>query len=280
MDVGSLFGVGVGSDSVLKPGALGRQHLLELRVLGQVSNKFILAVSGSAGARGGLLVALDQHAADERVQLEDMHAEAFGSSFGCVDAERGFPSAPVLLPTELTLSESEAAALRTYEARVRHWGWDWKVSARAGAGAGGGREAATTIAITRVPMLLGMKVLGALPFHQYLLEVLDVGGALRPPTSFLNLLASKSCRQAIMFGDELCLETMREVARRLAGTKLPFMCAHGRPTAAPVLDISAARGAAASLREAAPSASRPTGRRLARMRAVMDGLRVRFDAPA
>jgi len=300
VNVDSLFGVGLGKGSAMKPSALRRRHLQCTRVLGQVSQKYIVAVArtdltttAGAGEGGGtgdnFLIVLDQHAADERVQLEDMHAEAFGSPYGRVDAERMFPSAAVLLPAELALSESEAAALRAYEGRIKHWGWDWTDSTHANVvRAGGGGECTvaapptgsltTTISITRVPVLLGMNVLGVLPFHQYLLELLEVGGALRPPTSFLNLLASKSCRQAIMFGDHLCDTTMREVVNRLSRTKLPFMCAHGRPTAAPLLNISVAQKAVDSL-EQRRRGSVCAGR-LARTKALMDAMNVSFESGA
>ena len=43
---------------------------------------------------------------------------------------------------------------------------------------------------------------------------------------------------AIKFGDELSLEQCASVLRRLARCRLPFQCAHGRPSCVPLYNIS------------------------------------------
>lgn len=50
-----------------------------------------------------------------------------------------------------------------------------------------------------------------------------------PPT-ITRLLQSKACRGAIMFGDEITTCQARGMISQLAKCRLPFQCAHGRPS--------------------------------------------------
>ncbi|CAH7684769.1 expressed protein, partial [Phakopsora pachyrhizi] len=55
------------------------------------------------------------------------------------------------------------------------------------------------------------------------------------PNVLIDLINSKACRGAIMFGDELKEEDSHRLLKELSKTKLPFQCAHGRPTCYPLL---------------------------------------------
>ncbi|KAK9240352.1 hypothetical protein V1525DRAFT_337051 [Lipomyces kononenkoae] len=50
------------------------------------------------------------------------------------------------------------------------------------------------------------------------------------PRMILELLNSKACRGAIMFGDSLAEERSRELIHDLTKCRYPFQCAHGRPS--------------------------------------------------
>lgn len=65
-------------------------------------------------------------------------------------------------------------------------------------------------------------------------------GAALPP-GVLRTLRSKACRGAVMFGDALTRGECSALVARLAATRMPFCCAHGRPTAAPLVDLSVLR---------------------------------------
>lgn len=54
----------------------------------------------------------------------------------------------------------------------------------------------------------------------------------RIPDAVHTLLQSVACRGAIMFGDQLAHEQQVSILQGLARTRLPFHCAHGRPTTA------------------------------------------------
>ena len=45
---------------------------------------------------------------------------------------------------------------------------------------------------------------------------------------------TKPCRSAIMFGDELTNAEGKALISRLSNCSMPFICAHGRPTLAPM----------------------------------------------
>ena len=65
------------------------------------------------------------------------------------------------------------------------------------------------------------------------------GGSTLAPPAALRVLASKACRRAIMFGDVLSLAQCQGVLSALALCEMPFQCAHGRPTVAPLVDFEA-----------------------------------------
>lgn len=96
---------------------------------------------------------------------------------------------------------------------MRSWGWTWKTS-----------EDQFTLLFQ--PEIFG-EALGEKEFLQYLGQ--EQGG---PPESILQLLATKACRSAIKFGDELSRSECVHMVRCLAQCQLPFQCAHGRPSVA------------------------------------------------
>ncbi|TLS22574.1 uncharacterized protein PpBr36_06425 [Pyricularia pennisetigena] len=57
------------------------------------------------------------------------------------------------------------------------------------------------------------------------------------PPGILELINSRACRSAIMFGDPLLTEDCRHLLDRLAKCVFPFQCAHGRPSMVPLLEL-------------------------------------------
>jgi DNA mismatch repair protein MLH3 len=50
------------------------------------------------------------------------------------------------------------------------------------------------------------------------------------PKGLIEMLNSRACRTAIMFNDELSMEECKALVKRLAKCSFPFQCAHGRPS--------------------------------------------------
>ncbi|KAI6358705.1 hypothetical protein MCOR25_007274 [Pyricularia grisea] len=57
------------------------------------------------------------------------------------------------------------------------------------------------------------------------------------PPGILELINSRACRSAIMFGDTLSVEDCRALLDRLGKCVFPFQCAHGRPSMVPLLEL-------------------------------------------
>jgi DNA mismatch repair protein MLH3 len=79
-------------------------------------------------------------------------------------------------------------------------------------------------------------------------HALSPDSTLRPP-AFMRVLASQACHGAIRFGDELTRSQCETLLANLANTTAPFQCAHGRPSVAPLLDITALTANKAKLSE-------------------------------
>ncbi len=57
------------------------------------------------------------------------------------------------------------------------------------------------------------------------------------PIAILDMLNSRSCRSAIMFNDVLTMDECNILITRLAKCVFPFQCAHGRPSMVPLMEI-------------------------------------------
>ena len=58
--------------------------------------------------------------------------------------------------------------------------------------------------------------------------------AARRPSFVTRCLNSLACKSAIKFGQSLSRLECQQLVARLGQTKLPFQCAHGRPTVVPI----------------------------------------------
>ena len=57
-------------------------------------------------------------------------------------------------------------------------------------------------------------------------------------TGVRALLASKACRYAVMFGDDVQPHEGAALVEALSRTRQPLSCAHGRPTVVPLADVN------------------------------------------
>lgn len=132
----------------------------------QVDSKLVAMRCGPA------LLAVDQHAADERVQLEALQqqlaAEIAPAAAGAGGISVGLLSRQLLQPfQQLRLSLQEARALQQHQGTVEAWGWRVSFPAAAPAAAGQGMPtmasqsaavvgAAQAAALHQVPVLAGV----------------------------------------------------------------------------------------------------------------------------
>eukprot|EP00850_Spirogloea_muscicola_P007834 SM000040S14846 [mRNA] locus=s40:797124:803321:+ [translate_table: standard] len=217
-----------GSSEGLVPKAVSRDAFQRSRVLQQVGEKFIAAVTGR------VLLLIDQHAADERVQLEEMRKQILtdGSERRSVELDT---------PINLHVSVTEEQTLDSYRERVEHWGWRYTIT-EASQRKTRMSPAGCQVHLTAAPSVLGVTILAA-DLLEYLSQLAETQGSSTPPVPILRLLSSKACRGAIMFGDKLTRGECHLLIDHLKQTQLLFQCAHGRPTMVPLVDLSGLRTA-------------------------------------
>jgi DNA mismatch repair protein MLH3 len=261
--------------SIAGSSRLSKEALKTAEVIAQVDKKFILVKMQDStqeeDGRAGLLVLIDQHAADERVRVESLlcqlcsplqHTTGYQSKLG-QKAQVAF----VVLekPMQFAISPQERTHFTTYAARFAAWGILYDVlqtTASVTIPSTVDREK-HVLSVTTLPTGISErcktdpKVLISFlrstvwryAEDPYLppLPASSISLANNPtdwvrrlatcPPGLVDLINSRACRSAIMFNDELSVDDCNALVRNLAGCVFPFMCAHGRPSMVPLVDL-------------------------------------------
>jgi DNA mismatch repair ATPase MutL len=179
---------------------LSKEDLQGMVAVGQSACRFVLGVT-----RLGSLVCADQHAADERIRLEE-YTETIRLSFQRIDAV-------------VSLSNLESIALQESAQAVQVWGFRWTVEgARVGATAGD-----VSCVLVQVPVVLGVALTPSdfVEFVKFVASNRQLPSSLKKPPSIHRIVACSS------------------LLHKLSLTDLPFQCAHGRPSLQTIADMSA-----------------------------------------
>lgn len=215
----------------LQPDMVTKKSLQHARVLQQVDNKFIAIVAQN------VLLLVDQHAADERVQLEEFRTQVLAA---------GKQQCSTLLDVkhDLSLGLGEQQTLHAYRQQIEDWGWRFCTASDARSldrtSIRGCDSTTCKLQLSAVPCILGVN-LTASDLEEYLQQLGATQGASVPPPAVIRLLNYKSCRGAIMFGDPLLPAQCRQLVSHLKHTSLCFQCAHGRPTMVPLVNLQILR---------------------------------------
>ncbi|XP_069592385.1 acylphosphatase-1 isoform X1 [Ranitomeya imitator] len=229
--------------NILCPYRFTKEMVHSMKVLQQVDSKFIACVmeAGLTTASGGqLLVLVDQHAAHERVRLEQLIADSFqGSSEFC---ERRLKVSVVDPALEIHVSEEEYRILRTRAGSLGRLGLSLSFP----------DTGTPRILVSEIPLCFlereanetqrGRRPVLRSIVQEYLQEqvqLLQVTGAgnMAVPGSVLRVLASQACHGAVKFNHPLTMVECCQLMRSLAQCALPFQCAHGRPSILPLADL-------------------------------------------
>ncbi|CAI5495876.1 unnamed protein product [Closterium sp. Naga37s-1] len=210
----------------LIPTSVSKETLLQAKCLKQVDGKFLIATSGST------LVAIDQHAADERVCLEELRKEVLENQSAVV---------PLLLdtPSDLPITAGQEGCLRSYKRQIERWGWRFKLSTTGDAEKSFSTHRSTQMGADAMAMLSQSRRPGksqCTPSRLIVLAVPHLLGTSLRAEDILDYLLQVIGR-AIMFGDMLKLSESSQLIECLKHTQLPFQCAHGRPTMVPLVDL-------------------------------------------
>jgi DNA mismatch repair protein MutL len=189
---------------VTTDGTVGGQKLPALRVLGQVSQSYII----TEGPDGVYMV--DQHAAHERILLEKMIAEW---------RARGVSSQLLLEPQTVELAATEHESVDEHLDQLRGIGFEIEPF---GGDAMLVRAVPATISTQAHPQSL----------RELLLELVgaDSEAASHGETWEEHALANVACKAAIKAGQTLSPEEQREMIRQLEQVDAHQSCCHGRPT--------------------------------------------------
>lgn len=255
---------------------LSKGHLLEAEVLAQVDKKFILVRTKarprqdlSLYASTTLLVLIDQHAADERIQVENLYRQlcspaVSSSGYQSKLGHRAQVASAILeKPLRFTISQKERLHFTKYAGRFACWGvlFDIADSASVRQSLGNLNETSDVLSVTALPPSISERCradtqllisflrstvwnyasASSLPTYSSLNQHRRpsdwVGRLADCPTGLVDMINSRACRSAIMFNDELDMNQCKTLVRRLATCVFPFMCAHGRPSMVPLVDI-------------------------------------------
>ncbi|KAK8996223.1 hypothetical protein V6N11_076468 [Hibiscus sabdariffa] len=226
LDIASGF-LYLATESLI-PKSIGKKCLTDAKVLQQVDKKFIPIVAS------GTLAIIDQHAADERIKLEELRHMVLsgeGKSVTYLDTEK-----------ELILPEMGYQLLHNYSEQIRHWGWICDFHTQDSRSFQKNlnliRPKPAVVKLLAVPCILGVNLSDA-DLLEFLHQLADTDGSSTMPPSVSRILNCKACRGAIMFGDSLLPSECSLIVEELKQTSLCFQCAHGRPTTAPLVNLEA-----------------------------------------
>jgi len=184
----SPISVGMGA---AVPQPLSREGL---EYLGQVAGTYLVLRQGGANG-GGRLVIVDQHAAHERVILENMRR-----------ARSAGDSQPLAVPFPFPLHQSEALRLAELEQELREVGFVLE------------RQADTLLVRGVPPSLPAGKAV------QHLREILD-----EQSDGLTSLWALLSCKSAIKAGQSLAVDEALALLEAWLAAPEREHCPHGRP---------------------------------------------------
>jgi DNA mismatch repair protein MutL len=169
-----------------------------LRVVGQVMNSYIVA-EGPDG-----LYIIDQHAAHERIRFEMVKKQR---------AAREIEVQGLLEPSAFEVSPKQDEILGSCLGMLAESGFSLEPFGT------------RTYLVRAVPQMVGKE-----GWETVLREMLDALSGEAPERREERIVASIACHGAVLSGQALSLDEMRELVRQLEQTDNPHTCPHGRPT--------------------------------------------------
>lgn len=266
--------------------SLTKQMLASAEVIAQVELKFIIIKTG------GILCAVDQHAADERIALEKLENSLCNHSQSDTIihlTKRSIRAADIIKVTKLLPSKRISLSQTQMSTVKYHWSLlqKWKFTMA--------ELKENTLLLTGVPSVCD-RVASVHDFVDFIQELGHVTGSDTKPNFVKSILASNACRYATMFGDPLTHEQCVELISRymrigtntilhcvfthklfstrsslllvnlqltsLAKCEFSFICAHGRPSIVPLYDLNTTASSSSVERNTvqAPSTVRMSGK--------------------
>lgn len=231
--------------------SISRSVLAKYEVINQVDKKFILIRCLDQSIHNcPLLVLVDQHACDERIRLEELFYSLL------TEVVTGTFVARDLKDCCIEVDRTEADLFKHYQSEFKKWGIGYETIE--------GTMETSLLEIKTLPEMLTSKYNGDKDYLKMVL--LQHAHDLKDfkklpmdlshfenytsvdklywwkysscvPTVFHEILNSKACRSAVMFGDELTRQECIILISKLSRCHNPFECAHGRPSMVPIAEL-------------------------------------------
>jgi DNA mismatch repair protein MLH3 len=251
---------------------LSKAGLDSAEIIAQLDKKFILAkmqnTESETETPNRVLVLIDQHAADERVQVEALLSELC-APLPESHAHSGYRSKLghqshvffTLLekPIQFGISSREQALFTRHAVHFAAWGILFDINPPTGAL----ESQQLVLSVTTLPPGVSERCKAdprvLITFlRSAVWKYADASNTLLPasdnthshderaswvrrlsscPEGLIDLINSRACRSAIMFNDELSLDKCKDLMQRLSKCVFPFMCAHGRPSMVPLVGL-------------------------------------------
>jgi DNA mismatch repair ATPase MutL len=236
--------------------SLTKEMLGTAQVIAQVEDKFIVIKTQDK------ICVVDQHAADERVALEKLENALFNSDFNEAmrieltkkqllvgDILKGTSVMPA---KRVILTRAQMEVVRQHREELAKWCFTYKPPS----------ESDKSVLLTGVPSICG-RLASVNDFVEFLDELNCSGGGKIKPECVKRILASQACRYAIMFGDRLTNQQCQRLISDLAKCDFAFICAHGRPSVIPLIDLNDAERSDENVTAATRQSANSNGKKVA-----------------
>ncbi|XP_005409433.1 PREDICTED: DNA mismatch repair protein Mlh3 isoform X2 [Chinchilla lanigera] len=233
--------------NILYPYRFTKEMIHSMQVLQQVDNKFIACVmntkpeeNGKGG--GNLLILVDQHAAHERIRLEQLITDSYEKQQPQGGGRKKLLSSTVIPPLEITVTEEQRRLLRCYHKNLEDLGLEFTFP----------DTSDCLVLVGKVPLCFvereanelrrGRSTVTRSIVEEFIREQVELLQTTRGiqgtlPLTVQKVLASQACHGAIKFNDRLSPEESYRLIEALSWCQLPFQCAHGRPSMLPLADL-------------------------------------------
>ncbi len=170
--------------------------------LAQLAGVFVLAQNADG------LIIVDMHAAHERVTYERLKSQFEGG---------GLTAQPLLVPTAIAVSDSEADAAENHAAWFGSLGFELT------------RSGPDRLSLRQVPALLRDADCEQL-VRDVIADLCEQGSSARPEQHLNEVLSTMACHGSIRANRQLTLDEMNALLREMEKTDRGDQCNHGRPT--------------------------------------------------
>nr|XP_056708167.1 DNA mismatch repair protein Mlh3 [Euleptes europaea] len=231
--------------NILYPYRFTKNMIESMQVLNQVDNKFIACLINTRPDEnkemdGNLLVLVDQHAAHERIRIEQLIIDSYEKQSEA-SGKKKLLASTVCPPLEIEITEEQRRLLWCYHKTLEDLGLELSFP----------ENNPLQILVGKVPLCFvereanelrrGRQTVAKSIVQEFVREQVELlqttGGAQGTlPLTILKVLASQACHGAIKFNDTLTFEESCQLMEGLSCCQLPFQCAHGRPSMLPLAD--------------------------------------------